>query len=713
MVLASPIRPSSSASDGGRLVCNQGRELPLRQVAVRAEAGGGIARTVLVQTFENAHSEALRVAYKLPLPADGAVSGFRFQIGEAQVVGEIDAKAKARARFEAALAEGKTAAILDQERSSLFTQEVGNIPPHTLVVCETVVDQPLAWLDQGAWEWRFPTVVGPRYTGGQKTPDAFAIAVDVADPAHGHLPVRATLCLRIDDRLAEPRVESPSHPIERTDGGVVRFVDDAGMRLDRDVVVRWPVATPEVGLSVRTTRTSDDRKERAHGLLTVVPPRPDAEVEAVMRDLTFLIDTSGSMSGRALQNAAALVSAMIDTLTERDQVELVEFSWDAKRWRSAPVAATPKNKREAIQWVRQLKAGGGTEMESAIRETLSPLRQGSQRQVVLISDGYIGFEARIIRQILDALPRSCRLHTVGVGSAVNRTLLSGAARAGAGVEIVVGLGEDPERAAQRLLARTVRPLVTELEILGSAVTRTVPRALPDLYAGAPALIAVQLDAQGGELLVRGKMAFDSWEERIFVPPINPGVGPQGVRKLFAREWVEDLETERAGGADPTDTDAQIERIGLEYQISTRLTSWVAISRTAKIDPNAEPLRETMPHELAYGLSAEGLGLRAAGAGTDVARFARAAMRRPVRARPAKGFQSMGGLVDDDAPVESRAGNVDEGAQYDMLDSPEAPLAPRHPAPPAPKPSFVGWALVLVGLSVIVAVALLLWWLLFG
>jgi len=147
---------------GARLVALDGRTLPLRAVRLRAEARGGIARVTLTQEFVNVYDEPLAVTYLLPLPADGAVSAFAFTIDERRIVGEIDRRAAARQRFEEAIATGRTAALVEQERSSLFTQEIGNIPPRATVHAELAVDQKLGWLDEGAWEWRFPTVVMPR-----------------------------------------------------------------------------------------------------------------------------------------------------------------------------------------------------------------------------------------------------------------------------------------------------------------------------------------------------------------------------------------------------------------------------------------------------------------------------------------------------------------------------------------------------------------------
>ncbi len=116
-------------SCGGRLVAVDGRTLPLLGAQLTADARGGVATVVLEQRFRNPYPEPLRVTYLMPLPADGAVSGYAFRIGDKRIVGEVDRRNAARERFEEALAEGRSAALVEQERSSLFTQEIGNIPP--------------------------------------------------------------------------------------------------------------------------------------------------------------------------------------------------------------------------------------------------------------------------------------------------------------------------------------------------------------------------------------------------------------------------------------------------------------------------------------------------------------------------------------------------------------------------------------------------------
>src|SRR5215470_3927334 len=599
----------SSSSAGGRLVSLDGRILPLRSVALRGLAVGGYARLTFEQHFHNPYSEPLRVAYQFPLPVEAAVSGYSFRIGRRRVEGRVDRLAAAREYFEEALLEGRVAAVLDQDRSSLFAQEIGNIPPGVEVVAELVIDQPLRWLEEGSWEWRFPTTVAPRYLGGQGlVADSKRISVDVTE---GPLPVKARLALSIGDEL-DPgsRPESPSHAIQISPdvkGINVTVVDDGRPMLDRDVVVRWPAAQRQIGVTLDVARPlSGPLAATAYGLLTIMPPYQDEKGPAQRRELIILLDMSGSMAGKPLEQARQVVTRLIETLRNIDRLELIAFATEPRRWKSRPMPALAANRESALLWLRSLCAGGGTEMHAGVAAALTPLDDESQRQVVVITDGEIGFESEIVSLIAMHLPTNCRLHTVGVGPAVNRTLTAGAARAGRGAEIIIGLDEDPRIAAERLVTRLVRPLLTELDVSGSALVDHAPLRLPDVHAAMPVLASVQLHPAGGELRVSGRLAGKPWELILPVANVESGSGPAALPQRYAREMVDDLEMKRAAGNRLVD--GEIERLGLQYQIVTRRTSWIAVSEEPAVNPGAPIILERIPQSLPQGVSAEGLGL---------------------------------------------------------------------------------------------------------
>jgi Ca-activated chloride channel family protein len=578
-----------------------GHALPLRGIALTAEALGGIARTRLRQHFSNAHPDPLELTYTFALPADGAVSGYEIRAGSRIIAGRVERRTEAREQYEAARLEGRTAALVEQERPNVFTQSLGNIPALTDVHVELTIDQPLGWIPRFGWEWRFPTVVAPRYLGAEgAVPDAERVTVDVVNGATS--PTAALLLTIGDDSPAAPT--SPTHGIHVGDRTVTLA---SGAALDRDIVVRWPMPGQTPGGTLRTARSSGGgtASDAVYGLLTIVPPVETRE--ALRRDLVLLLDVSGSMQGQPLDHLKSIVTTLIDTLGDNDRLEMVAFSSGQVRYQSRPVSTTAAERSRACAWIRALSAGGGTEMIRAIAEALRPLHLDAARQVVVVTDGLIGFETAAVRAIRDGLPQGSRLHAVGVGSASNRAFLRSASRAGRGVEILVDLDEPAAQGAERIVAATRQPVVSDVVLEGSALQGRAPR-LQDLLMGSPVVAPVRLRPDGGTLVVRGRTAHGPWEQRIDVHDAPPGPLAEAIPALWAREAIEDLELELACGGDRADVDRRIEELALRHSVSSRLTSWVAISQQPDVDPR-QPVRvERIPQALPYGTSAEGVGL---------------------------------------------------------------------------------------------------------
>lgn len=209
-------------------------------------------------------------------------------------------------------------------------------------------------------------------------------------------------------------------------------------------------------------------------------------------------------------------------------------------------------------------------------EALRPLRSEAQRQVVLVTDGEIGFESEIVALILQELPAGCRLNTVGVGLAV---------------------------------ARLEAPLLTEVTVTGAALMDQAP-ARPPMSArpsrscsrsgsGRKAATCELPAASGGQ----------PWGQTLHVPPLEAEAGNSVLAAVYAREAVEDLEMRRAAaGFDALDN--RIERTGLDFQIATRLTSWVAVIEEPAVDPAQPTRRERIPQMVPQGLSVEGLSTTA-------------------------------------------------------------------------------------------------------
>jgi len=620
--------PSTYSARTSGLVSVDGRTYPLKSARIDARAEGGIAATTLTQTYANPYREPLELLYTLPLPANGAVVGYAVRLGNRIIRGEVRRRAEAQKEYQKALIEGRTAALLEQDRADTFTQKLGSLPPGETAEVEIEVLQTLAFLpadgeEPARWEYRFPTVVGVRYEGAPgRVPDAGKLDVDRVD-GEG-TPVRLEASLLVADGpsgAVHPHALGQEIAAEDVEKGV-RIVLREKTKLDRDLVIRWTAARQEVGVRLVEGRGLPCDGGR-YVLITLTPP---ATVDkGFSRDLTILIDASGSMSGKPLSRAKIVAEQLLRSLDPGDRFEILAFSNEVERLVPKPVPASTENVRTALAALDRLTAGGSTEMAHAIVEALKPLRSNSQRQVILLSDGYIGFEGEVIGEVMRRMVPGARLHAVGIGAAPNRTLTRGVARAGQGVEIMVGDDDDARAASRRLLQATVRPVLTDLEIKGSALAAIAPQRPQDVLAGQPLVLLAEIAALGGMLEVHGKAAGtpDVWIRRFEIPEAKeagqtarigsyiPAATPLPIGALFGREAIEDLELQLAAAGRGTESESlqtRIENLGLRHGIASRMTSLVAISEDPTVDPKDPRRREHLPVELPADVSAEGVGL---------------------------------------------------------------------------------------------------------
>ncbi len=156
---------AATTSEGSLQVLQGGKPTgfcPLRHTDVKAGISGFIARVIVTQEFANSSSEKIEAVYTFPLPQDAAVDGMTIEIGRRTIRGVIKRREEAAAIYAKAIQQGKTAALLDQERPNIFTQTVGNIPPGADVRVTISYLVRLKYED-GNYEFVFPMVVGPRY----------------------------------------------------------------------------------------------------------------------------------------------------------------------------------------------------------------------------------------------------------------------------------------------------------------------------------------------------------------------------------------------------------------------------------------------------------------------------------------------------------------------------------------------------------------------
>ncbi|MET9225857.1 VIT domain-containing protein [Lentzea sp. NPDC003310] len=586
--------------------------LPLERLDVRASVTGLVGRTVLTAGFVNTFDTALEATYVFPLPDRAAVTGMKMTAGDRTVEADLQERAQARQTYDDAIAAGKRASIVEEERSDVFTMRVGNIPAGERVTVELTTVGPLVFED-GAATFRFPLVVAPRYVPGtalpgpsvgdghaQDTdlvPDASRITPPVLLPGFPN-PVRLGITVAVDPAgLTLGEVRSSLHTVV-TDGTTVSI--RPGERVDRDFVLRLAY---EGGTSAVVCVPDEDGDEGTYQL-TVLPPEPSSPVRP--RDVVLLLDRSGSMSGWKMVAARRAAARIVDTLTADDTFSVITFDDRVERpgdLGSALVTGTDRHRFRAVEHLAGVQARGGTEMYEPLRQGFALLADAASDRdpvLVLVTDGQVGNEDQMLRDISPLINRT-RIHAVGVDSAVNAGFLGRLAAAGAGRCELVESEDRLDEAMTHIQRRIGAPVVTDVVVSPGS---DLPRLPTAIYPGVPLVASGRYRGTAPEqYVVRGRTRDGAdWQETV---PVLTQDTP-AVRAQWARAALRDLEDRYAAG-DRT-LEQQIVQTSLRFGVLCRFTAFVAVDERVVGDGTVH--RVVQPVEQPAGWEMPGIPMAA-------------------------------------------------------------------------------------------------------
>lgn len=593
----------SALIDGGEI------ELPMLKVDVVARIQGDLATVTLTQLFANDYTVPIHARYVFPLPTDAAVYAMRLVSGDQMIEAEIRPKPEARAEYESAKQRGNQAALLDQHRPNVFSQEVANLVPGAPIRVEIEYAHAVE-KRRGDFLFHVPTVVGPRYlapalsgeSAGAPTrepgePEALEVGVwnlpasaPVAPPERVDRE-RVGLHVELDAGVPIRWLASPTHPIavERPSEStaVIGLVGERTQD-DRDFELHYRLAGDAIAAGV-TTFAGD-----GGGYLSLLlePPAQVSDAQVARREMVYVLDCSGSMAGRPIAASKRFMRRSLAGLRPGDSFRIIRFSDSANEWSEWPLAAAPDAIAAGLAYVEQLQGEGGTEMASGIRAALAPpVAEGTLRLVVFLTDGFIGNDVEIVR-LLQERRGDARLFSFGVGSGVNRYLIQEMARVGGGAARIVRPDEDADSAADELTLRLASPVLTEIEIdWGDApVTGVFPSQVPDLFAGQTVrVMARYLEPGSHRAVIRGRIAGQTvaLPLELELPAGNAGLDRSALPIVWARSQIEDLMVEYLSpGSSQVERD-EIERevtdLGLRHRLLTQWTSFVAVAK-AVVNP---------------------------------------------------------------------------------------------------------------------------------
>ena len=645
--------------------------LPLKSTDVQVNISGVIADVVVTQRYKNEGAVPIEAKYLFPGSTRAAVNGMNVRVGDRLITAQIREKRQAQVEYNAAKAEGKTAALLEQHRPNVFQMNVANILPGDDVQVELRYNELLVPTD-GQYQFVYPTVVGPRYASSHEPPRSPAspgalppegAAATLGRPGGGGAaptettsgqplahaqgfpaqPVlregsASTSAFNLKVQLASPvgiqEIRSPSHAIDtQMDAGSaaqrasVRLAGNSSRGVsasnNRDFILDYRLAGSAIQSGVLL-----HKGDKENFFLAMVQPPKAVPVAAIApRDYIFVVDISGSMHGFPLETAKALMRQLLGHLRASDTFNVLLFSGSNRFLSPHSVPATAANVNAAIRTIDEMGGGGSTELLPALRRVYAePKNPDVARTVVVVTDGYVTVESEAFALVRKHLNQA-NVFAFGIGGSVNRQLMEGLARAGMGEPFVITRPDQAKAQAERFRRLIESPVMTSVKARfeGLDVYDVEPQALPDVLADRPVVVfgkwrePASGSATAPRLIVEGRAPQGGAQGHVSqTVPIDTQANTSGnaaLRSLWARHRIAALSDEES----LTGGDAQrpaITQLGLDYSLLTPYTSFIAVDKVVR-NPGGQNATANQPSPLPEGVGNLAVGGDASALGAAV------------------------------------------------------------------------------------------------
>ncbi|MEH6526662.1 MAG: marine proteobacterial sortase target protein [Sneathiella sp.] len=539
---------------------------------------GFIVRTTVRQQFRNSSTDWMEGMYQFPLPDDAAVDEMVLIIGERRIVSEIQEKKQALKTYQKAAIAGKKAALLSQQRPNMFSTSVANIEPGGDIVVELSF-QSLAAQDGVNFSWRMPQAITPRYNSPSAATYIQDANVTASDSHYDRRGDRNPTSFRILMQKADAlsALESPSHDIDLSEGDdrarVIKLANGA-LPADKDFVLHWQYAQ---GDEASTVVFFEDGEDARYILGMVLPPKAATEVSSAPRDITFVIDVSGSMHGLSMEQARKALTKGLELLGPKDRFDIIAFN--DKTWRlfGQSRAVTAANLAQAYQFIGGLQADRGTEMYPALSAALLDVQSEDYlRQIMFLTDGAVSNEQRMF-DLVKKTVGPARLFTVGLGSAPNGWFMRKAAEQGRGVHLQVSNLANTQSELESLFYDMSAPTLQNIELQLSESSDFYPRQIPDLFGQRPLTFVARHDQSAAPIRIAavGPQG-QPWSYDFEMSEASTG---SGISKLWAGRKIESLTDARARGMSADLVREAVLDVSLTHGVLSEFTSFVAVDQT--------------------------------------------------------------------------------------------------------------------------------------
>ena len=541
---------------------------------VKVELRDRVLRYEVEERFVNRGGGLGEVDYVFPLPKGAAFRDLKLSIDGQMVAGETLNATEARQVYEDIVRRQRDPALVEWMGHGLLRTRIFPFNPgeerRIVVRFESVAA-------------REGDAVRVDYFRGTSTNGSREPLAGSRSELGGR--TRFQLTYRAGGELGE--AYSPTHELDIERDDVLRRVAVRNGGPDVTVLVALRRASSASVALLANAR----RDEPGFALITVTPPTDVANAR-LPRDVTFVMDVSGSMSGRKLEQAKAAGRQLLRSLGRQDRFRLIDFSTDVRSFRDGFTFATDDNIRDAERYLDGLEANGSTNISGALEAALRPtgLRRddedarpesGRLPLVLFMTDGAATVGERdpaAIAAMAARLRHDTRVFSFGIGSDVNVGLIEQLALEGRGTPHFVRPEENVEREVGLVAGQLRQPVLTDVRVSidgGVRLSRMYPTAPIDVFAGEDLVLLARYDGSGdANVVVTGRAGNRDvrWTTERHFP--REESGNAFVPRLWATQRIGWLASEKRKNGGNAEINDEIRGLGERFGIPTEFTSYL-------------------------------------------------------------------------------------------------------------------------------------------
>jgi len=453
------------------------RSYKIKELAMNVSLKDQIASAQVSQTFVNTGDVQMEVSFVYPLPRDGAVDSLTFMVDGKEYEGKLLDADEARQIYESYVRRNVDPALMEWIGNGMFKTSVFPVPPGKERKVTLKYTQ-LCRRESGVTEMVFP-LRAAQYT--DKPVENLRLKV--------HLTSTSNI----------KNVYSPSHPMQvqrPSNKQAILTYEGTNEVPNSDFRLLYDVGDRAVGASVLSYRPKKD--EDGYFLMLVSPEIKEKQSEIARKTVIFVVDRSGSMSGKKIEQAKGALKFVLNNLNEGDLFNIVAYDSVVESFKPELQKYNPKTRDEAVGWVGGIYAGGSTNIDEALKTAFGQIKDEKlPSYVIFLTDGLpTAGETKEPQIIVNAKERNdvrARVFSFGVGYDVNSRLLDKLSRQCFGQSEYVRPDENIEASVSEFYAKIGSPVLTDVAIDwempahdqtdGPVVNRVYPRDAYDLFAG--------------------------------------------------------------------------------------------------------------------------------------------------------------------------------------------------------------------------------------